>query len=92
MKKYPLRKIVGYTEELICKSSLDGSNISIVREKLECGHLANIKQDIYGETNAYRRRCKKCSSQKSEKGGEVRYRERVRFMFQAARRNRPRSR
>ena len=30
------------------------------RERLECGHVINRKQDIYGHTNAYRRRCRHC--------------------------------
>lgn len=29
-------------------------------ETLECGHVVRRKSDIYGPTNAYRRRCWKC--------------------------------
>lgn len=47
----PLRKIVGeFTDE----------KTGARREKLECGHVVNQKQDIYGPTNAYRRRCRHC--------------------------------
>jgi hypothetical protein len=30
------------------------------KEKLECGHIVRIKEDIYGQTNAYKRRCRFC--------------------------------
>jgi hypothetical protein len=29
-------------------------------ETLECGHTIHRKHDIYGYTNAYRRRCRHC--------------------------------
>ena len=32
----------------------------IQRERLECGHVINRKQDVFGHTNAYRRRCRYC--------------------------------
>lgn len=51
INKYPLRKVIGYVD-------VDGNGW--IKEKLECGHIVGIKQDIYGATNAYRRRCKQC--------------------------------
>lgn len=30
------------------------------RESLSCGHIVTRKQDIFGSTNAYKRRCKQC--------------------------------
>lgn len=41
----PLRKIVAE----------EGSS-----ELLECGHRQRRKHDIFGPTNAYRRRCRQC--------------------------------
>jgi hypothetical protein len=32
-------------------------------EVLECGHEQREKQDIYGPTNAYRRRCRQCAKE-----------------------------
>lgn len=46
----PLRKIV---REFINEHGAE-------KEELECGHVVPRKQDIYGATNAYRRRCKQC--------------------------------
>lgn len=48
----PLRKIVGHRQH--------PRHESITVEILECGHWVPIKQDFYGETNAYCRRCWKC--------------------------------
>lgn len=53
IKKAPLRKITGHR----CHPR----NSAVIVEVLECGHWLNIKTDIYGETNAYRRRCWKCA-------------------------------
>lgn len=51
MTRDPLRKIVSeYTDHL---------NRTI--EVLECGHEQARKSDMYGLTNAYRRRCHKCA-------------------------------
>jgi len=47
----PLRKIVDW--------HLDDLGRRI--EVLECGHEQAQKQDIYGATNAERRRCRKCA-------------------------------
>lgn len=30
-------------------------------EKYECGHVAGVKDDIFGSTNAARRRCIQCA-------------------------------
>lgn len=48
--KYPLRKIIDYIND----------ENGFQMEVLECGHKQYPVRDIYGETNAYRRRCKKC--------------------------------
>ncbi len=38
-------------------------------ERLECGHVVHRKQDIYGPTNAYRRRCRHClKAQENDNG------------------------
>jgi hypothetical protein len=37
------------------------------KELLECGHIQSPKQDIYGETNATRRRCFQCLKEKEAK-------------------------
>lgn len=53
--RHPLRKIVDhvYGDE-------DGEFMSLLFEVLECGHRQTTKQDFVGETNAERRRCRKC--------------------------------
>lgn len=48
--KYPLKKII--SEEV--------SSFGTIVETLECGHKQNKLTDIYGPTNAYRRRCRRC--------------------------------
>jgi len=51
-KKRPLRLVVdAYQNEY-------GAQV----ERLECGHVIARKQDIYGYTNAHRRRCRKCEA------------------------------
>lgn len=46
----PLRKVVS-----------EGVNeYGVQTETLECGHTIHRKQDIYGPTNAYSRRCRHC--------------------------------
>jgi hypothetical protein len=52
----PLRKIVGTVGREIAPG------VRVVYEQLECGHEQREKQDIYGPTNAYRRRCRQCPS------------------------------
>ncbi len=49
----PLRKVADFFRN-DCGSEM---------ERLECGHEIHVKQDIYGPTNALRRRCKKCLSE-----------------------------
>jgi len=51
-RKGPLRRVV---EHLGC---LPGEFTP--SEKLECGHIQRVVQDIYGPTNAYKRRCRQC--------------------------------
>jgi hypothetical protein len=48
----PLRKIVAE----------ENDQYGRVVEVLECGHKQTQKEDIYGPTNAYKRRCRKCAS------------------------------
>jgi len=52
----PLRKIVGRKIE---KDWL-GLKVDMPVEILECGHTQPPITDFYGETNAVRRRCRKC--------------------------------
>jgi hypothetical protein len=51
--KHPLRKVIARIQHPEIPSSMV--------ELYECGHYRFPKQDIYGETNANRRRCHKCS-------------------------------
>lgn len=39
-----------------------GLSASVRVEVLECGHEQRPRQDCFGETNAIRRRCRKCVS------------------------------
>ena len=49
-KHGPLRRVVA-----------EGANEhGVPTETLECGHTIRRKSDIYGPTNAYRRRCRHC--------------------------------
>lgn len=58
IQKAPLKKVINFFyKELICG---DGILAYIPYEKLECGHEVVQKQDFYGYTNAYRRRCIQC--------------------------------
>lgn len=52
MTRSPLKYIVAYERHPIFTT--------IWVEVLECGHKQAVKTDIYGETNAVRRRCRKC--------------------------------
>jgi hypothetical protein len=54
----PLRKIVSYED--VDVSLTPGSRMVLQHEKLECGHTQLPLHDIFGETNADRRRCVKC--------------------------------
>jgi len=54
----PLRKIV---DRPMVSIGNDGETEYFMRkELLECGHIVSPKQDIYGPTNAARRRCPQC--------------------------------
>ncbi len=46
----PLRRIV----------SEENDKYGRIVEVLECGHKVTQKEDIYGPTNAYKRRCRQC--------------------------------
>jgi hypothetical protein len=61
-KKYHLRKIVGRKTGAELNKELGTSQYyaTILYEHLECGHYQPPVSDIYGETNAYRRRCRQC--------------------------------
>lgn len=65
LNTYPLRKIVGYESHDV--SLTPGQPMFLEHEKLECGHLVLPKQDIFGETNATRRRCRKCRKEPEDK-------------------------
>ena len=54
----PLRRVMKIVKVPVTYST--GNTYEFVRELLECGHTQGIKQDIYGPTNAYRRRCRQC--------------------------------
>ena len=61
-KPAPLRRVIETFSKPV------GSMGGVVwRERLECGHEVSVKQDIYGETNAARRRCKQCLSNPAKK-------------------------
>jgi hypothetical protein len=49
--KYPLRLIIDWFRD---------DTTGKMKERLECGHIINRKQDIDGDTIALRRRCFKC--------------------------------
>lgn len=49
----PLRKII---REFL-------NEYGVPKEELECGHIITQKQDHYGYTNAYRRRCSQCEKE-----------------------------
>jgi hypothetical protein len=51
----PLRRIVRtYPKDVT-------PHVTIRMEVLECGHEQRQKSDIYGPTNAYKRRCRQCA-------------------------------
>jgi len=57
-EKYgPLKKIV---REFVTYDKGVGGTYTHHHEELECGHVVSPRIDIYGVTNAYRRRCWKC--------------------------------
>jgi hypothetical protein len=53
--QYPLRKFVGYIDN---PNLLPNYHMPV--ELLECGHWIHKRQDIFGESHATRRRCRKC--------------------------------
>lgn len=53
----PLRKVLGF----VMVPVEPGHHIELREELYECGHTRLPKQDIIGETNAFRRRCYKCA-------------------------------
>jgi hypothetical protein len=58
LNRDPLVKILRIVVQRV--GIINGDEFGMRREVLICGHIVRIKQDIYGETNAYRRRCRKC--------------------------------
>lgn len=65
--KSPLRRVLGRISapagtDLLQRDSGPVSETEIPYELLECGHIQLPKSDIYGETNAVRRRCRFCGS------------------------------
>jgi hypothetical protein len=70
-RKGPLRKVVGQVNRPWKLE--DGREIDSWYEVLECGHEQRPVSDIYGETYAYRRRCRQCLREgKSETKGATR--------------------
>ncbi len=57
----PLRRIVGWVKASLVTTLAHATSIY---EVYECGHACPTKKDIYGETNAVRRRCGKCMRSK----------------------------
>lgn len=66
--KAPLRKVVGWVE-VDTGAMMYGKPVKVWRQKLECGHLKLEGRDIYGPTNAERRRCHKCAAEAVELTG-----------------------
>lgn len=58
-RKGPLRKVIGRVPESLGRDK-DGLEYFIMREQLECGHIQPVVEDMYGPTNAFRRRCRQC--------------------------------
>ena len=60
VEKYgPLKKVV---REFVIFERVHMLEMPRYREELECGHIIPQKRDIYGYTNATRRRCWKCGN------------------------------
>lgn len=53
-RKMPLRKVVDYGK----------TDLGLPTETLECGHVIRTPQDVYGYTNAARRRCRQCAEKR----------------------------
>lgn len=65
----PLRAVVGFVNVEIV-GPITGEVTVVQRELLECGHVVRIKRDIFGETNASRRRCRKCKGDRADDQGK----------------------
>ena len=63
-KHGPLRKIVREYLKVISDGSIDSIIALRSIEVLECGHEQHPKIDIYGNVNAYARRCRQCLKSK----------------------------
>ena len=60
-KALPLRQIVGHVKRSIGN---DGEFEYFVNDELlECGHQMRPRQDMFGTTNAQKRRCERCAEQ-----------------------------
>jgi hypothetical protein len=59
-KHYPLRQVVQRVKRPILNVAGEETGVERIQELLECGHVIPVRQDIFGETNAYNRRCKAC--------------------------------
>lgn len=55
VNRHPLRRVVGERYD---------QRTGRIIETLECGHEVPRKQDIIGETNAVRRRCRRCGAER----------------------------
>ena len=64
MNKGPLRKVID--EFTTHHQDTMGVKHQRYWERLECGHVVRVKTDMFGETNAYKRRCKQCLEQKGQ--------------------------
>src|SRR5262245_51688977 len=61
-RRGPLRKVVGYQNE----TKWTGEKaIALMYEILECGHHQRPVRDLYGETQAARRRCQQCLAERN---------------------------
>jgi hypothetical protein len=58
--KGPLRRVLGTFSLPVGITTGIKSTVETGQEVYECGHVALPKSDIYGETNAVKRRCRFC--------------------------------
>lgn len=63
VNRNPLRRIIREEPRCIGLHPDDDVGIAVVVEVLECGHEVRKKSDLFGPTNAYRRRCKRCGKE-----------------------------
>ncbi len=59
-RKAPLRKIIATDILPVGVGTIYEASVSILQEVYECGHVSLPKEDIYGRTNAVKRRCMDC--------------------------------